>query len=595
MGRKSWLPERCSGSFFLVLRDMRFHLQGCLPFAVSLVLGCGTASESPSTNRVKPQVEAQVQVIRTPSIAPDFTNVSARLGLNAPFYSDTIPGRYFLPEVMGGGVSWLDFDRDGTLDLYLTNGTKLDGDRKGLPRGNWLYRGVSGESFRLVDEAVGAADQGYGQGSAAGDFNADGFPDLYVGNFGVNALYVNQGDGTYTLDRTATAVADPSWTSSVLWIDVNRDQLLDIYAVNYLKISRTTIKQCEYGDQPGYCGPGQYEFAPDKVFLNLGNGEFLDASEQLGFTDNFGKGLAILAADLDDDRVPEIYVANDMTPNFLYQLQAHNAGDQVRYVDIAESGGAARSGEGMNEASMGIACDDFDGDQRPDIFLTHYFNMQDTLYLNRGGLQFEDASRRMGTAHIGYLYLGFGVVPIDFDGDEFTDLFITNGHVLGPAVKPDRMPPQLLKNDSGKRFEDISASAGEYFSQQRLGRGAAIADYDDDGDLDVAVTHLDEPPALLHNSTQTGKAFVGFSLSDDSRILPLGTKVTVKSREKSQTRTLKAGGSYLSSSDARLMFHLSPTDERIDVIVEWSSGKTDRFDALESNRYWHIHEGRKPW
>ncbi len=530
-----------------------------------------------------------------PPLLPQFDDVAAELGVVAAFYTDTVPGRYFLPEVMGGGATWLDFDRDGVLDLYLTNGAHLAPSPLPPPRGNWLYRGREQAPFQCVDESLGAGDTGYGQGSAAGDFNADGFPDLYVGNYGPNALYVNEGDGTFSWETTEPALADPAWTSSVVWADINRDGLLDLYVTNYMQVTLANRQLCQYSGQPGYCGPGQYESAPDQVYLNQGDGHFIESAERLGMQDKIGKGLAVTVADLNADLVPEVYVANDMTPNFLYTIRDSKGDAGVVYHDAAPTGGTAQSGEGRNAASMGIACADFTGDGLPDLFITNYYNMQKTLYKNHGDLQFEDVSRRMGTAQTGYAYLGFGTVPIDFNGDGFDDLFVTNGHVLGPLVKPDRMRSQLLVNRGGKTFEDLTPQLGGYFQKEWLGRGTATADFDNDGDLDLVVTHLDDPAALLRNSTPTGKSYIGFDLTTRQRILPCGTRVTVTTSTGSKTRSLMLGGSYLSSSDERLLFSVEPADPHVDVRVEWASGRVDELTSLDVNRYWHLSEGRQPW
>jgi hypothetical protein len=557
------------------------------------LVGC---SEAPTPTVPAPtQAAAQVPATEKNSldaiILPQLDDVAPELGIVAPYFTDTVPGRYFLPEIMGGGATWLDFDQDGQLDLYLTNGSQLEPGNPPKFYGNRLYRGRVAATFLQVADSWAAADPGYGQGSAAGDFNSDGFPDLYVGNFGPNALYVNEGDGTFSRDTRAPEVDDPAWTSGVMWMDLNRDGWLDLYVTNYLKMTLADRKVCEYEKRPGYCGPGQYEAAPDHVYLNQGDGSFVESSASLGMTESVGKGLAVLGADLDNDQIPEIYVANDMTVNFMYQLQP---GTPLTYADVAGVGGTAQSGEGMNEASMGIACADFDGDQRPDIYLTHYYNMQKTLYKNHGNLQFEDVSRRMRTAQTGYPFLGFGTVPIDFNGDGYQDLFVTNGHVLGPEVKPDRMTPQCLLNKGGKFFEDITPQLTGYFRKEWLGRGAASADFDNDGDLDIAVTHLDEPAAVLKNSTPTQVGFIGLDLRTSSRVVPCGTLATVTTSRGTQSRSVVIGGSYLSSSDPRLTIPVHSTDQIVEVKIEWSSGQVEQH-TLTTNRYWHLMEGQQPW
>lgn len=597
----------CSKQFgqgFLVgghMKLTRWRLNWVI-LAVPVVLwGCqpkpDPVPQAPETSEtpVHPEVRPSAPSLSTLSVVPKFDDAAPQLGVIAPFYTDTVPGRYFLPEIMGGGATWLDFDQDGQLDLYLTNGSRFELGSGPPPRGNWLYRNREGLPWQLVDAPLGAGDTGYGQGSAAGDFNADGFPDLYVGNVGPNALYVNEGDGTFSLDSNAPILADPAWTSSVMWIDLNRDGWLDLYVTNYLQMTLADRKLCEYEKRPGYCGPGQYSAAPDHAFVNRGDGTFEDATQPLGMTDSIGKGLAILGADFNNDRVPEVYVANDMTVNFLYTLKPQVAGAPREYSEAAAVGGVAQSGEGMNEASMGISCADFDNDGLPDLYLTHYYNMQNTLYKNHGDLQFEDVSRRTQAAQTGYPFLGFGTVPIDFDSDGFLDLFITNGHVLGPAVQPDRMTPQMLHNLQGKSFADITVQLDGYFQKKWLGRGAASADFDNDGDLDIVVTHLDEPAAILRNSTSSPTGFIGLELRAADRMTPCGTQVTITSSHGQQSRSVMLGGSYLSSSDTRLLFPVDRSDGKVDVRIEWTSGAVEQLTGLATNRYWHLAEGTQPW
>ncbi|MCA8996682.1 MAG: CRTAC1 family protein [Planctomycetaceae bacterium] len=525
-------------------------------------------------------------------LTPLFENVAAEKGIDATFDSDTVPDRYFLPEIMGGGAAWLDYDRDGWLDVYLANGTAFEPGQEPLPRANWLYRSRGGETFELLSETIGAADSGYGQGVAPGDFDADGFPDLYIGNFQENHLHVNNGDGTFSLCPPEVGVNDTHWTSSVVWVDLNHDDLLDLYVTNYLRMTLDDRKVCEYQGNPGYCGPGQYEAAPDSVFISRGDGTFVEASAELGLQDTTGKGLAVVIADFNDDRNPEIYVGNDMTSNFLYRRVERPTEE---YEEVAELSGVAQSGEGMNEATMGIACSDFNLDGLPDLYLTHYFNMQNTLYLNHGDLQFEDASRRAGTAHTAFPYLGFGTIPIDYNRDGFDDLFVTNGHVLGPKVLPDRMRPQLLRNVNGRKFEEESTRLGEYFSKAWLGRSTASGDFDNDGDLDILVTHLDEPAALLQNHSRGEGTFIGIQLETPSRIPPIGAKVTIRTETETRSRSFQSGGSYLASHDSRLLFSVDEGQSSIDVVVDWPDGSRQEFLALPTGRYWQILQGSTPW
>ncbi len=329
---------------------------------------------------------------------------------------------------------------------------------------------------------------------------------------------------------------------------------------------------------------------------NCDDGTFVEAADELGFHDPDGKGLAVVAVDFDEDLRAEIYVANDMTPKHLFTRSGVHSGDRTSrrlYENVSLAAGCAVSDSGINEAGMGIACADFDGDGLPDIFLTHYFHMKNTLYHNRGGLVFDDDSRRSRIAATSFESLGFGNAAFDYDRDGQPDLLIANGHVLGPEQSPNEMRPQLLRNTRGV-FSDISDSAGGYFSEFCLGRSVATADFDDDGDLDFAITHLDRPVALLANQTETKRRFVGLQLETVSRIPPVGGRVVVVCGALRQVLPVLAGGSYLAASDTRILAGLGDETDAVQVEIHWPSGRVDRIDDLAADRYWRILEGRPP-
>ena len=449
-----------------------------------------------------------------------------------------------------------------------------------------------------------------------GDFDADGFADLYVTNYGRNLLLRNNGDGTYSDITQSAGVGDSRWGTSAVWLDLNDDQRLDLYVVNYLDVTWENHQVCQIAGKPSYCGPGQYEGVQDCAYLSQGDGTFVESARQLGLSKADAKGLAVVALDMDGDLKPELYVANDMAANYLFtrghpsfesQLpQSVVATDRPlaalpAYREVAVLGGCAVSDNGQNEASMGVACADFDNDQRVDIFLTHFHTQKNTLYRNLGGLLFQDDSRRTRIAATSYQTLGFGTVALDYDLDEDMDLFVANGHVLGPLQQPHAMRPQLLANDGQGRFSDVSDRAGPYFDQLWLGRGAAGADFDDDGDVDLAVSHLNRPAVLLRNDTSrqtaagSDRAFLGLTLETRNRIPPVGGRVVVRQGERTWWRPMVAGGSYLSAGDSRLLFAVGSTSQTVDVEVYWPTGQVDRLEALDVNRYWRVREGAAPW
>ncbi len=572
-------------------------------FLVLLLQGCQQQTQSPSKQPAVPESATPPSGSEKPANStkdstdgtPDrgsaetefdglsFSDVAPTMGIDFRFFEDRVPGRYLLPEVMGGGVGWADFDRDGWLDLYFCNGTVLD-PRAGAqpPQGSRVYRSRRGKTFFDASDISGALNGGYGQGVALGDFNADGFADVFVSNYGDDMLYQSNGDGTF-VDVTAEAkIGDPHWSTSAAWLDADSDGDLDLYCANYMDVTLANNQVCYYGDKPGYCGPGTYNGLKDALWLSSGDGTFREGSEELGMIAPPSKGLAVCVIDLDRDLRPEVYVANDMEANLLFTRSKADKDAGPNWHDVAVSGGAAVGGDGLNEASMGIAAADYDNDGLPDLYLTHYYQMKNTLYRNLGELLFEDDSLRTGVAATSYAYLGFGTIPLDANMDGRMDVFVANGHVLGPAIEPNAMTPQLLLNvESG--FKDTSARAGGYFTDAWIGRGVAGGDFDNDGDADIAVSHIDRPVVLLRNDCRRATSFLGIELHDDNRILPVGARVRVFDGKTWQEQTQSAGGSYLSTGDSRLLFAVPP--EACEIEITWPDASVSKFPNIEAGRY----------
>ncbi len=550
-----------------------------------------SVSEAPSEARPESIVPAD-------GIVPRFVDVALDVGIDFTFHNDAVPGRYFLPEVMGGGVAWIDVDGDGWLDLFLANGRSLDPSASQVNQPTCrLFRNREGKQFSEITAPSGTGITLFGQGCAVGDYDADGFPDLFVSGFGPDVLLRNAGDGTFHDVTEATGVSDPEWSSSSLWIDLDGDQYLDLYVTNYMDVSWENRKVCEYGGRPGYCGPGSYAGVQDKAYLNGGDGTFRESSERLGLRAENGKGLAVVAADFDDDLIPEIYVANDMTANFLFTRRVesnHQSAGATRYREVAAESGCAVSGSGLNEASMGISLADFDGDGRIDIYLTHYYHMKNTLYRNLGHLLFDDASYHSRVAATSLESLGFGTAPLDYDRDGDFDLFIANGHVLGPEQQPHAMCPQLLRNDGGI-FADVSSIAGGYFDGLWLGRSVAAADFDNDGDVDLAISHLNSPFVLLRNDTPAReRPFVGLDLKTAEGVLPVGGRVVLRTDKRQITFPVSAGGSYLAAADERLRISWPETEAAREFEIHWPSGRIDRLGdaSVLLDHYWRVREGK---
>lgn len=584
----------------------------CLCFVcVSSILGCGpsTGPSADSSPNEQTQTSGLAAASRdrdlksllqvatedsepTPQQMPVFTNVARSQGVVFSRFNDEVKGRYFLPEVMGGGVAWLDFDLDGLMDLYAVNGSVLWNDEQTAPvHINNLFRN-SHAGFREVASLAEADDIHYGHGVAVGDFDADGFADLYLTNYGRNTLLCNNGDGTFRDVTIETQTDCELWSTSSAWLDANQDGMLDLYVVNYLNVTRENHKTCNYRGQVGYCGPGSWEAANDILFVNTGDGHFSRVDQiATNLKEANAKGLAVAVADFDSDCIPEVYVANDMTPNFLLKrLDTSNEDGRPLYREVAVEAGCAVSNEGENEASMGIACSDFDGDGLVDIFLTDYYESKNTVYRNLGSLFFEDASRQTRIAASSFDKLGFGTVAFDANLDGADDIFIANGHVLGPNVEPYRMTQQLLLNDGTGSFSDVSATVGEYFLTACLGRGVATGDFNNDGRPDLAVNHLDLPLALLQNETPATHNFIGLELLPNSRCYPSGGRVVLTTSKGQRIIPIVSGGSYLSSNDPRLLIGLKEEAGPIDLEVHWSPGKVTRYKNLSINRNWTLSE-----
>ncbi len=592
------------------------YTSSCAAYCLLLTVvcgGCGPSTESRPVEASRSAIPASVhevpravsrpepgQPVPVKGILPRFVDVALEVGIQFTFHDDAVPGRYFLPEVMGGGVAWIDVDHDGWLDLFLANGRSLDPSAASANQPTCrLYRNLHGERFSEITAPSGAGITLFGQGCAVGDYDSDGFADLFVSGYGPDVLLRNAGDGTFHDVTAATGVSDPEWSSSTLWVDLDDDQNLDLYVTNYMDVTWENRKVCEYGGRPGYCGPGSYSGIQDRAYLSRGDGTFQESSERLGLRAENGKGLAVVAADFDDDLIPEVYVANDMTANFMFSRRTAPGNpptDTTLYREVATEAGCAVSGSGLNEASMGISLADFDGDGRIDIYLSHYYHTKNTLYRNLGNLLFDDASYYSRVAATSHESLGFGSAPFDYDRDGDLDLFIANGHVLGPEQQPNAMRPQLLRNDEGI-FADVSLTAGQYFDGLWIGRSVAAGDFDNDGDVDLAISHLNLPFVLLRNDTPTnGRPFIGLKLKTAEGTIPVGGRVVLRTNKRQLTFPVSTGGSYLASADDRLLLFWRETEELKEIDIHWPSGRVDRLDnvPVRLDQYWRVREGKPP-
>lgn len=423
-----------------------------------------------------------------------FTNVAEQVGLDF-VYENGAYGQELMVESLGGGCCWLDYDGDGWPDLFLPQGGKPDAENPSERPPDVLFRNHLGTQFDKVS-AAGVEGLGYSQGAASGDFDGDGFDDLYVTNVGKNILYRNLGDGTFEEITDFAGVGDSRWSSSAAWSDLNGDGLLDLYVCNYGDYDPYSPQECLKDGVPALCHPRNISPVPDECYLNLGDGRFDPSAQRLGLYGDGNRGLGVVAADLDNNGSTDLYVCNDTTANFLFLQQSEG-----HFEEVALMCGAALNAQGYAQASMGVAVGDYDGNLALDLYLTHFTNEENALYQNLGDRgRFREVAGLTGMRPISYSKLGFGTVMYDFNGDGSMDLFVANGHIDSQHADADgyEQYPQMI-SFRGDRWIEFSQSAGDYFQKKRVGRGVAAADYDRDGDLDLAVVHQNSPLALLRN------------------------------------------------------------------------------------------------
>jgi hypothetical protein len=531
-----------------------------------------------------------------------FVDVAAACGIRFQL-ANGARGLKQLPETMLGGLAWIDYDGDGRLDLYLAqgHGDSAKAFEPGAKR-DALWRNLGGGRFEDVTERAGLGDRGYSMGAAVGDIDNDGDADLYVANFGPNVLYLNHGDGTFSDGTAAAGVACPLWSTSAAFADLDGDGLLDLYVCNYLLYDPRVHGACTGNPKkvPSYCHPNKFDGAPDCLFLNLGGGRFRDVSKEAGIALGgriLAKGLGVLPTDFDLDGRIDLFVANDSTPNFLWR----NLGG-ARFEDAALEAGVALDGQGRAQACMGVDGGDVDGDGRLDLMVTNFSEEYDTLYLGEDGGFFDDGTARAGLAGITFKPLGFGLGFFDAELDGDLDVFIANGHILdnvqelspGTEIRY-AQTAQLLENDGRGRFRDVSAAQGAWFREPRVARGAAFADFDDDGDVDVAVMAIDRGLSLLENRAPRRGGWLGLKLRGTaSNRDAIGARVEVRiaGRAAPSISEIRGAASYLAANDLRRVVGLGADGRAEAAEVRWPSGRRERFAPLRAGEYNLLVEGR---
>ncbi len=531
-----------------------------------------------------------------------FTEVPASAsGITWKHTAGASPEKY-LPESTGAGCAFIDYDNDGWMDIYLVNSGPCDFYKPSQPLRNALYRNNRDGTFTDVTEKAGVPGGGYGMGVAVGDYNGDGFPDLYVTQYGRSILYRNNGDGTFT-DVTARAgVAAPGWASSAVWFDYDNDGRLDLFVCRFVDFDKLKHHRCGAPNIPAlagmneYCYPRVYSPMPSWLFHNNGDGTFTDVSQAQGIAENPGKAWGVVATDINNDGRMDLFVANDTTANFLFV----NRGK--RFEEIGFTANVAYGEQGKARSGMGVDSADFNDDGWMDLFVTNLNHEFYGIYQNKRDETFDDVAVSVGIAKPTQFMSGWGVKFVDYDNDGNLDLIIANGH-------PDDLIERIYQNvgyrerlllfqNTGKAFRDVSAESGPVFARPFSARGLALGDFNNDGGVDVLISNNDAPPILLKNEVGPRNHWLGVNLiGKKSNPDAVGACVSYQAADLKRSRMKVGGGSYLSAHDPRLVLGIGKRTQLDWLEVKWPqpSGAKQRFTDLPLDRYITIVEGEGKW
>ena len=519
-----------------------------------------------------------------------FVDVAAEVGIDF-LHQDGRSGQKYYVETGGSGGGWLDFDDDGDLDLYLVNAAPGPGsDLQATPR-NALYENRGGR-FVEVTESAGVGDTGFGTGFCVGDVDADGRLDFLVTNYGADRLFRNRGDGTFEDVAERVGVAGTQWSTSCAFGDLDSDGDLDVYVTHYVRFDYEANPFC--GDRArnlrAYCRPEVFDGVTDSLFINRGDGTFRDEASTRGIAAGVDeKGFGVVLSDLDDDADLDIYVANDGTLNRLYT----NSG-RGRFEDRALLTGSGANRRGLAESGMGVDVGDADGDGSLDILVTNYSMESNTLYRNRGELGFEDVSARVGLGEPSFRNVGWGVVFFDYDNDGDLDFAVANGHAIDnieqfESLLSYKQQNQLFENTGAGQFREVTSDAGESWQVERSSRGLALADWNDDGRLDLLVTNTNEPAQLFENRITNGNHWLGVELrGSPANPFAIGARVEARFGDQVLRREVRSGSSFLSQPDLRVHFGLGNHGGPVEVEIRWPDGAVQTESTDRVDRYWEI-------
>ncbi len=519
----------------------------------------------------------------------EFVDITSRAGIKWGI-KQLAPGVKYLIETMGGGGGFIDYNNDGLLDIYLVCYSQTPQADPAAKLKDVLYRNNGDGTFTDVTESAGISNSMIGMGLAVGDFNNDGFADIYVTGYGASKLYRNNGNGTFTDVTSQAGVNNKGWGASAAWFDYDNDGFLDLFVCNYLSFDPEGKVPCDFFDGRPYCYLSKFKGSPSVLYHNNHDGTFTDVSAKAGIAAHAGKGLGVIAFDYNNDGRMDIFEANDSAPNFLFRNEGNGT-----FTEVAMDAGVALDPNGEQRGGMGVDAEDLDGDGYQDIFVTNFSQQTNAFWHNNGDGTFDETTYPLGLGKVSFNQSGFGTRFFDYNNDGLVDLFVLNGHPFEPIQKvfPETTyaeQPFLFEN-TGKAFREVAAEHGSALKRFYLGRGLATGDIDNDGDTDLLLLNAGDAPVLLRNDGGNKNHWLGVKLvGTKSNRDGTGAKVTVLIGGKRRTKQLLGGTSYCSASDLRLLFGLGDGQKVDGIEVRWPSGLVTTLRDVAVDRYLTVRE-----